>query len=176
MEKPGVSGLRNLEYYVNECQQELRVLGIPFGETEFRVNTRFKLRWGQCRYDFDRDLYVIDISAVLLEEYNPVSALKNTIIHELLHACPFCMNHGNSWYFYANKVNQIYNYNIKATTTAREYGVTDTRKTNCKTYQLRCQTCGYIICKFRMCKVVKNPEQFRCSRCGGRIAPFNYTK
>ncbi len=164
----------SLESFLKICQQELRLLQIPIEDAVIRENKRLKSRWGRCSFSIPDRALLIEINPVLLDEQNPVSALKETIIHELLHTCPGCMNHGERWKYYADRVNAAYGYHIKATNSKEEKGIKDNRMISGKVYQLRCLRCGTTIYKYRMCKVVKNPSAFVCSKCGGNIIPINF--
>ena len=97
------------------------VIALEFGKiVNFEINYRAKSRWGQCQRKGSG--YYINISDRLLQDDVPIKALKDTIIHEILHTCNGCMNHGTTWKNYADKVNKAYGYNIKRCTSAEEKG------------------------------------------------------
>lgn len=137
--------MRNLNDYAKRCMTELDDIGIEYGNIiEFKVNTRAKKRWGQCKAVPGG--YSINISAILLDERNDEQGLKNTIIHELLHSCKGCMNHGENWKRLATKVNRAYGYNIKRCSSADEKGVQEETRP-IKTareikYIVKCNGCG----------------------------------
>lgn len=86
--------MRNLTEYAQKCMAELDTLEIQYGNVvEFKVNYRAKKRWGQCKRLSD-GTFSININAIFLDERNEEQGLKNTIIHELLHTCTDCFNHG----------------------------------------------------------------------------------
>lgn len=106
--------MRDLYKVATECMYELDLLGIPYAEIpkeRWTVNTRAKSRLGQARKRNGE--YSINISADILHDKYPLEFLKNTVIHELLHTCKGCMNHGEKWKAYAEKVNAKYGYNIE---------------------------------------------------------------
>lgn len=161
--------MRNLYKYAAECMSELGAIGIPFRTSFFEVNNRAVYRWGLCRPNGD-GTFTIQISSVLLEDSNSICGLKNTIIHELIHTCDGCMNHGNKWKEFADKVNKFYGYSIKRTSSPEEKGVSvDSIKENKRHYEVTCSDCGNKFIYYRDCKVTKNPSRFRCS-CGGRLS------
>ena len=166
--------MHDLAAWFDVCRKELTALGIPIGDAVVRENKRFRSRWGQCRRSAGEEAYVIEISSVLLEDGNPVSALRDTIFHELLHTCPGCMNHGTAWRRYADMVNRRFGCRIKRTAAGAEYGVHNARKAADPAYQFRCQRCGAVISRYRRCRVVAHPERYVCSKCGGRIVPVNF--
>lgn len=116
--------MRDLQQIAQICFRELEALGIVCGSVQaFRVNTRAKRRWGLCK--ILPGGYQIEIAAVLLREDIPLASLKDTIIHELLHTCPGCANHGAQWKALADKVNRAYGYNIRRLASPAEKGVPD---------------------------------------------------
>lgn len=172
--------MRDLQAVAKECLMELDEIGIEYGLiTRFVVNTRAKKRWGQCkkagaRWDVVagvvRDTYEINISYVLLDERNPIEALKNTLIHEVLHTCKGCMNHGEAWKKLADKVNRAYGYGIKRCSSADEKGVEydnrDKQPRKIK-HQFKCEHCGQLINRQRESDFTKHYKSYKCGRCGG---------
>ena len=163
--------MRDLNAIAQECMKMLDDIGIEYGKImEFKVNTRAR-RWGQCKRV--SGVYSINISATLLDESNDIDGLKNTIIHELLHTCNGCMNHGEKWKMMANKVNNTYGYNIKRCSDVSEKGVKkDTRpkhKAITYKYEVKCQKCGNIYQRSKMSNIVQHPEHYRCGKCHGEL-------
>ena len=165
--------MRNLKAYANKCMEMLDNIGIEYGNIElWKVNRRAHKRWGQCKEIPGG--YEININADLLDERNSEQGLENTIIHELLHSCKGCMNHGENWTNLANIVNYELGYNIKRTSTAEEKGIkfetqAKPQMESENEYILKCCCCGCEIHRQRMSKAIKNPEQYRCGRCGGKL-------
>lgn len=163
--------MRNLNIVAKECMKMLDDIGIKYGNvTEFKVNTRSR-RWGQCKCVPGG--YSINISIALLDERNDINGLKNTIIHELLHTCDGCMNHGPKWKAVASKVNDAYGYNIKRCSAASEKGVEKDTRPKHKVieykYEIRCEDCGHIYKRSKMSKVIQHPELYLCSHCHGKL-------
>lgn len=167
--------MRNLMDYAAECMSELDEIGIEYGNiVEFKVNTRAKKRWGQAKSIPGG--YSINISSVLLDERNDVEGLKNTIIHEILHTCKGCQNHGENWKRLAAKVNRAYGYNIKRCSSADEKGVLEetrppkpVRTTNTN-YVVKCDKCGHVYTRTKMSKLIQHPENYRCGCCHGTLS------
>lgn len=148
-----------------ECMRELDALNIPYGNVrEVSINTRAKRRWGQCKKV--GSVYHINISDRLLENKD---GLKNTIIHELLHTCPNCMNHGQPWKSVADKVNKKYGYNIKRCSDADEKGVKPLDETYEYKYVFKCKDCGQMVRQMRASKFTRNPQSYKCGCCGGEF-------
>lgn len=163
--------MHNLNLAFAECKKELDNIGIPYGNIkEIVPNKRAKTRWGQCKKSYD-GTYSINISTRLLDDNTPYKSLKDTIIHEMIHTCPKCMNHGLEWKQYADKVNYYYKYNIKRTNTSEEKGVSpiiDGSK-----YLFKCKNCGTIIARMRESHFTRHPELYLCGVCGGKIVKIN---
>ena len=160
--------MRNLDDYALQCMFELDSIGIPYGNVKsFEINTRAHSRWGQCRVIPGG--FSININSDLLDERNDENGLKNTIIHELLHTCKGCLNHGARWTAYAKKVRNFLGYNIQRQSTADEKGVhyrTESER-NYK-YQLVCPECGANCGKYKnLCDTVKIAKRggYLCGRC-----------
>lgn len=172
--------MRDLEKCVRECMQELSSIGITCGNiTRLEVNSRAIRRWGQCTtivYDkqWEKRQYEISISVVLLDERNPESALKDTVIHELLHSCKNCNGHKGEWKRLAEKVNRELGYNIKRCTSPEEKGIKfntlpKTKGGAAPKYFVECSHCGLVYSRTKKTKVIQHPENYRCGRCGGKL-------
>lgn len=164
--------MRDLQLYAKQCQEYLDNIGIEYGNViEFIVNNRAKKRWGQCRTVPGG--FSININIALLDERNDEDGLVNTIIHELLHTCKGCLNHGEKWKTLANKVYREYGINIKRTSTASEKGVLD--KTIPKPihreikHKFVCQKCNMVITRIKESKFTKNYTEYTCGCCGGKF-------
>ena len=73
-----------------------------------QINTRAKRRCGQCKRISAQE-YSINISEQYLRNCPP-SEIHNTIMHEVIHSAPGCMNHGATWQNIAHRVNQKYQF------------------------------------------------------------------
>lgn len=161
---------RYLEVIAEDCARELRDLGFPVAENiTYKVNTRAKKRWGQCRR-FPGGSYEININAALCDGKH-FDGLRETLFHELLHSCPGCMNHGATWKKYAAIVKTRYGVEVTRCGDAASKGFADgeyvvERKTN---HILRCRTCGHEYKFARAGKAVTHPEWYHCGKCGGKL-------
>lgn len=157
--------MKNLYFYVQECKRELDSLGIQYGNVvEIKINSRAKKRLGLCT--LTPAGYVIEISNILLADSVDVKTLKETIIHEILHTCDGCLNHGKKWKALADKVNAEFNYSISRCANAAAIGIKIEPPTI--KYLLFCEQCNTVFFRSKMTKVVQHPENYVC-RCGGEI-------
>lgn len=148
----------------------LDYLGIEYGDIEsLEVNTRAKTRWGQCLYNRLTGSFKISVSSRLLEDdEKSEKGLLNTVVHEILHTCEGCQNHGSKWKYLADKVNAEFNLGIKRCNSAAEKGVEDNYQYQrmAVKYKLECPECGHIYSRRKMCFPVKHPEKCGCTLCG----------
>lgn len=153
-----------LDSLMADLGRQLKALGIPISgklRPTVGVNTRARRRLGCCYCQNGR--YWIEVSASILDDEG---LLRQTLIHELLHTCPGCRNHGDRWKAYAQLVNQSLGYQIQRTVkTDSDPG--PLRHEEVK-YILECQRCGAHIKRKRMSKAVKSPWRYRCP-CGGKL-------
>lgn len=164
--------MRDLQWYVNDCIRELEEYGIENAHEllkwRYVVNKRAILRFGQCRYGYKE----INISEFLLDEKITFdeNQLRDTIIHEMLHALTPKSGHKGKWITLANKVNRASKgkYNIKRCGDYDGIHEDELDKKNKPKYIIKCKKCGTTWNHYRMCPSVKHPERFRCG-CGGDI-------
>lgn len=153
-----------LDTLLGDLENTLRGLGIPLSR-EIRpavvVNTRAKRRLGCCIRK--EGAFTIEISAGILD--NP-ELLHATLVHELLHTCYGCQNHGKRWKAYAVKAGEALGLEIQRTVAVE--GQPQRLRQDSVKYFLRCTSCGAVIPRRRMSKAVKNPGRYRCS-CGGKL-------
>jgi predicted SprT family Zn-dependent metalloprotease len=110
---------------------------------------------------------MIEVSSVLVSESVELIHLEDTIIHEILHTCKGCMNHGKEWKALAEKVNRAYGYDIKRTASMQEIGI-DVETIESK-YRFVCEGCGQVIDRMRESKFTKYPHLYKCGKCGGKF-------
>lgn len=160
----------NLEKVMFDCMNKLDNLNIKYGNiVKIYPNTRAKKRYGQCT--IVNGGFEIDINIGLLDEKEPIQALENTVLHELLHTVDGCFNHGEKWQSMASKVNKAYRYNIKRCSTSAEKGVSANVCYSKETYHyiITCESCNSTWKYKRHCSIVNSCQtnKARCS-CGGK--------
>ena len=161
--------MKDLEKLIRECQMDLLTVQIRPGKVRnWCVNTRAKARWGLCS-KVENGLFDIQISAILLQDSVDDQAVKDTIVHELLHTIPVCFKHTGKWKQYAAAVNTLLpQYHIQARSSYEEKGLGDSRQEPEYPYLLKCVQCGAEIKRQRKSAVVEHPEKYHCV-CGGRL-------
>ncbi len=161
---------RYLEETAEACIGDLLRIGIPAVRPErFEINHRARKRFGQCRRERFPGGFTVSVMAALLEEGHE-DALRSVLLHELLHTCPGCMNHGARWKRYAAKAGKELGVDLKRTNSFREYGLAETeadpRKKAVK-HLFVCVGCGAEIPRVRESVFTKNYRKYRCAKCGG---------
>lgn len=144
---------------------ELKNIGIPVSENveELRINKRPQKRLGRCLREVKKgkEIFVIEISEKTLSL--SLKDIKEVMAHELIHTCKQCMNHGEKWKTYAKQVNRAYGYNISRLKKFDETGDEEYK------YAVECMRCGAVIKRKRMCPLIKEPRNYRCGKCGGKL-------
>ena len=155
---------RDLDTAARDCLRMLEQCAIPVGKIrEIKADTRARRRWGVCRKEADGS-FRIGISVRLLEEDVPLRSLQQTILHELLHTAPGCMDHTGTWKRYAGLLNRTYGFSIRRASAAEDLGAPEDPRVR---YRFRCEGCGAEQLRYRACNFTRHPERYRCSRCGG---------
>lgn len=159
--------MHNLKAISRWAEHVLISLDIPYcPPAELRINTRARTRYGQCRKTPEG--FSINISEVLLKNSSDLRALQTTLLHELLHTCPGCMNHGPLWQYYADKVNAATGLHISTTVDfSREYGLPDLRKEKTPVYRylLYCPHCDQQWPYQKRSKAITYPALYACPDC-----------
>lgn len=160
--------MHNLQKELRWAEKVLKSLNIPFiHPIEVTVNTRAKSRYGQCRKSADG--YHINISEVLMRDSSDIRALDATLLHELIHTCPGCMNHGELWKTYGYRVYEKTGLEIERTSDYEKlYGIRlEKPKEQVESYKygVYCPKCGHKWFYKRRSKAVLHPELYRCPDC-----------
>ena len=166
--------MRNLNSYIPKAEEILQSCNIPYGKVEsVEPNSRFRARWGDCGYvDRKAKTFKIRISDYLLQDDIPEKSLMDTLLHEYLHTCPGCQNHGTQWKLYAARINARYGYAIKRTNSEKEKEVPEGRiqhRRMERKYAIQCCRCGKVFRYARRTKAYATPYRYHCGTCGGSL-------
>ncbi len=149
---------------LREVLAELRGAGIPVSgnvEPHVQINTRAKKRYGSCVKR--GKAFVIELSAFLSNADE--KTVRTVLAHELLHTCPGCMNHGETWKRYAAVVRERFGYEVTRTA---DYRIFPESPPEPPKYLLRCENCGAVFARRKRSALVEHPGRYRC-RCGGKL-------
>lgn len=155
---------------------------IEYGFSVYPISVRFNSRkykvYGTCSCNHRTETAIITISNILVKEGSK-EAIKETILHELIHAMSYCkMNHhGAKFQEMARRVNRIYGTKIGTYASKEAYdSVREVVKANVldnrKTYVCHCAKCGATWRYHKMSKFVKavmrnGAKNYTCA-CGGK--------
>jgi predicted SprT family Zn-dependent metalloprotease len=140
---------------------------IPIDKTsKIKINTRAKKRYGLCSKK--NGMYTIEISKFLFESTD--EKIMQTILHEYLHTCKNCLNHGKQWKQYADILNKKHGYKISRTNSRTEMGLEDLNTSDFK-YILRCSnpSCNVCVKRMKLTKTIKYYNSYRCGKCGSKL-------
>lgn len=155
----------SIDNLLKEGIEQVMLAGITPGniDPKVKVNNRAVKRFGQCeklmgnKYD-----YKIEINAKLLNAKK--EKIMNTIVHEILHTCKGCMNHGATWQKYASIMNDEFDYDISRTTSYEKIGIERPKPK----YIVECKSCGNQFHRQKKSKLITDIHLYKCS-CGGKL-------
>lgn len=152
--------------------KELKDIGIPVSKDikEIVINKRAKSRFGACKRKrnlIGKYSYTIEFAEELMQCTS--NQAKTVIVHELLHTCPGCFNHGQKWKEYAQIVQNKMEIYVKRTESYEALGLVKPETKEKIKYTVKCSGCGMEFPRKRMSKLVKNPERYRCGKCGNML-------
>ena len=160
----------------NDCKNQLSALGYELqDDIPLVFNNRVTNAYGRCfvsrnRYSGESWVKKIELSTKLFPVLN-AKEIKNTIMHECIHAIPEChfKHHKGAWKRIAEEVNRAYGYNISRCNepeNTEAYANFVAQKAN---YVCKCEKCGHEWHYQRMSNCVKNPSRYTHTGCGGHL-------
>lgn len=172
--------MNRVERIYMDCHALLLQEKIPISNNvkEIKINTRAKKRLGCCK-QVEKTLlgkwsYIIEVS-YRMKDASDIE-LTEVLLHELLHTCPGCMNHGVKWKGYVKQINDKYGYKI-TTTVKRKLPGEESEQTKVMDYKyvIICKKCGAKAYRKKKSKLVENVNNYRCGKCGGKLKISAYT-
>ena len=159
--------LKRVKELLEKSRQLLREEKIPASEKikALKINHRIRSRFGRCIKTAGG--YEIELSGRMMAASD--RDIETVLLHELLHTCPGCMNHGKRWAEYAAWINRKYGYKISTTTTYESLGLENPGSRESVRYMVRCKSCGAEYPRKRMCSLIRDVDRYRCGKCGGKL-------
>lgn len=157
----------SLQDVVQECYNICDKLSIPYSQNiaEIKWNGRLRTCWGRCsRYQDGH--FEIHLNRRLEQSDVKNKKVKSVLLHEILHTCPGCYNHGKIWSKYAKTIKKATGIKINAMASAEQIGAE-------RNYKVKCRNC-----KVSLYYAIKpvNKEKNRCPICGSKkLTCFLYT-
>lgn len=143
--------------------------GIPYRKiTDISVNKRLSKAWGRCIKDAETGNFSIELREVVTDEnITAEKGIMSIILHEVIHTCEGCWNHGIKFNSYGDRLLK-YGYDTQnATKSMEKLGVDREKCVNSMRYVCRCKKCGILEGRQRMCKFINEPQNFTHKGCGG---------
>ena len=139
---------KDIELEVKECVELLKTLGVDLSKNRYVcvINSRLSRVLGNCKY-LGNNWYRITLSAKYLKN-GSAKAVHGTIMHEVCHSAPLCMNHGPNWKNLTCKVNNAYGYSITRCTSDEEYKAFREATAKPQKYVIFCETCNKELCHY----------------------------
>lgn len=100
---------------------------------------------------------------------NSEKELMQTIVHEVLHSIPGCMNHGVQWKKAADTMNKAKGYDISRLASPSAANLTAEHQAVLTKYVVACVDCGNELNRQRKSKLINHPELYTCGACGGEL-------
>lgn len=149
------------------CSRRLLNLGIPLGGINaVELNSRMHSYWGRCSRRIGYKRFDIDIAERLLLSADD-EGVDIVVIHELLHTCEGCMNHGSMWKHWGNVVCNAFGYKITRLSSADDLGSDPTELIMMGYHACQCMNCGNVVVKKTECDFIKYYDNYSCAICGG---------
>lgn len=164
--------MKNLDKLYRECEEELTRINMDFSNKIVRVSVNGRLRTtlGVCNRDRRTGKFTIDINSALLADNVDDMEVKDTIVHEMLHTCPGCFDHGYEWKRRADRVNRMLGYHVSRTASRADMEAAGVEiKHEEFKYALQCVGCGTQYKYKRWGKALETPSRYRCGKCHGDL-------
>jgi predicted SprT family Zn-dependent metalloprotease len=164
--------MRDLRSFANKALKMVEDANIEYGYIDgFEANNRLKTCWGECKrrsadWWYKTDYFIIQINAMLLRDDVPEVSLIQTLIHEILHTCENCFNHGKQWKRYADIINTKYNLNVSRLNSQQSLGLSEIMPIK---HKFICNNCGTVVTRTRDSKFTQHYSKYICKRCGGKF-------
>ena len=147
----------DLNNLFKEVKEEVKDL-VPYSnkiDDNIRISKRAFRFLGRCTKNWLKDSYFITVSKPLLNTNN-IKLIKETLIHELIHTCKNCFNHGNNFKYFMYAVNNRTDYNITIGSNNKEYAeqVNKIKISRKPKYKITCVKCGTVTYRNRLQKNV----------------------
>lgn len=144
-------------------------VGIPYGTIfNIRINNRLSRAWGRCLSQDGRKTFWIEIQGKFAkDEFSTDKAVIAVIIHEIIHTCEGCWNHGAQFMEYGQRITDRFGIKVAAHDSAEDLTVDSIAWNASKKYEVKCNCRS--ICKDRMCDIIKYPHTYTCRLCHGNF-------
>lgn len=161
--------MKNLKELLEKCLEMCRECDIPYRNiTEIKLNNRLSKSWGRCCTRNHRDFYIEIQGKFAQDKFSTENQVIEVICHEIIHTCEGCWNHGELFHNYGRRLTEKYGINVSTTADAEQLTIDSIAWKNSFRYMVSCP-CGNSYGKDRMCDLIRYPQLYTCSKCGGKF-------
>lgn len=170
--------MKNLSRLFSETLSEAYSVGLGVSDkiVSVTVNSRLSRALGRCVQVWDAwnrcYVFKIEIQPCMLADGLDDRIPKNTIMHELIHTCDGCFNHGPEFQYRAGIVNRKLGYNVHTLSDAEQLKAAGVvLKETEYHYGIVCDKCGHMVQKRkRWSSTLERIGDFRHGgTCGGSL-------
>ena len=106
------------------------------------------------------------------------SLIRETLMHELIHTCPDCLNHGKVWKKWAKVANDTYGYSIERCSSKGDFDLRKGAEKKGRTratikHKVSCPGCGTVWYRTRHSNLTLHAEEYTCG-CGHKGLRLEY--
>lgn len=126
------------------------------------------------RNSFDKKTGYVKVSSQFLQHHDSSDKFHSVLCHETIHSLQGCFDHGATFKQVGQVVMNIYE-NLQISTTLGDSGYITYRKEQANErlkWNVICQDCGQVIKRQKACDITKNPQRYKCGKCGGKFKVF----
>ena len=146
-----------------------RDCNIPYRNiTEIKLNNRLSKSWGRCLTKNHKDFWIEIQGKFAQERFSTENQVMEVICHEIIHTCEGCWNHGELFHSYGQRLTEKYGIHVATTAGAEQLTIDSIAWKNSFRYMVACP-CGNSYSHDRMCDLIRNPQLYKCSKCGGNF-------
>lgn len=137
--------------------------------------TRARYYYGQVRYNRKSHTYALRVSRPIFSSFDSAEHMRkkltNTLIHELIHTCPGCLNHGVNFKRRCLQLHQLTGIEVERATAFEDIEGLDAAALRAQKrqarYEVYCPHCQRVIAeRTKYSKVCSQLSRYRCSKCG----------
>ena len=150
------------------CDKE----GIPYRTiSSIKMNGRLSRAWGRCKHKRGSDIFTIEICKTIADDtITPESGALAIILHEIIHTCEGCWNHGSLFKSYGDRFTKYGYTDIgNACTDAVALQMDVEKYELSKKYICKCERCGYTITQNKASHFITHMSSYTHTGCGGHF-------
>lgn len=153
------SFMYDIDSLLQNVIEQAKVIGVPVAQTISRsVNiTNGLLGEGSCERDTVSGWYRISINRKFIKSANQIC---NILAHEIIHTCPNCKHHNDTFRKYAKEMYDTYGYTMER--------CKEEKSSSGDMHYIKCKRCGYITVDNGNIRDIANSECHYC-KCIGTL-------